>query len=99
MYHLLQHIEMANDVIGDHVNIAGTAQFRLTFDKNGHVICAKAVSGNGIAISHLLDSVSKWKFAPYRVHGIAKNACGTLILKFSIVEGQSAVEALNKEHN
>ena len=99
MFHLVQHVEMSNDRNGEHVNIAGTAQFHLTVDRNGRVTCAGRISGHPIASSLIIETVRKWRFTPHCVHGVAKATCGTLILKFSIVEGQSTVEAMENENH
>lgn len=88
---------MANNRMGEHVNIAGIARFQLTVNKDGHVICAKAIDGNPIAASLLLESVAKWRFTRCTVSGTSKNFRGSLTVKFSIVEGRSAVEAVDEQ--
>jgi len=93
MLQSVRHVEMDSDRMGDHVNIAGTAQFLLSLGKSGHVLCAQRLSGNPIATQLLMNSMAKWRFEPFREAGSARKVCGRLNFKFQIVEGISTVEA------
>jgi hypothetical protein len=86
------HIEMQPDRMGNHVNVRGVAVFELMVGKNGHILNAKAISGHPLAIPLLLESVDKWRFKPVIRDGVARQACGRLNVKFSIVENQPKVE-------
>jgi len=90
----VKHIEMASDRMGNHVNLEGIAVFRLTFSKDGRIVCAKAISGHPLALPLLIGAMNKWQFRPYRQDEIARQACGQLRLKFSVVENLSAVEVV-----
>jgi len=91
---LVEHIEMAPDLMGKLVNVQGIAVLELSFDKHGRVRCVKAISGHPIALSHLIESISqgKWRFKPYLRNGIAQTACGQLTVEFSFVENRPAVK-------
>ncbi len=86
------HIEMLPDRMGNHVNVRGVAVFELMVGKDGHVLNAKAISGHPLAIPRLLESVDKWRFKPLIRDGVARQTCGRLTVKFSIVENQPTVE-------
>lgn len=88
----VKHIEMQSDRMGKHVNFRGVAVFELMVGKNGRVLNAKAISGHPIAIHLLLGSVDKWRFKPLIRDGVARQTCGRLTAKFSIVENVSNVQ-------
>lgn len=90
----VKHIEMQPDRMGNHVNFRGVAVFELMVGKNGRVLNANAISGHPIAIHLLLGSVNKWRFKPLIEHGVARQTCGRLTVKFSIVENQPNVEVV-----
>jgi N-acyl-L-homoserine lactone synthetase len=92
MTEYVQHVEMEPDRIGFHTNASGIAVFEVVFDTDGRVLDAKAVSGHALAIPLLMASVPRWRFLPYLRNGVAQKACGTLRLKFSIVENVSDVQ-------
>jgi hypothetical protein len=86
------HIEMDADRMGNHVNLKGVAVFQVTFDENGGVVDARAISGNPLAIGHLIDAAKRWRFEPYVRDGIARKGCGRITLNFSMVEGVRSVQ-------
>ena len=88
----VEHIEMGEDLIGDHVNIKGIALMEVTVDDDGRVSCLKAVSGHALAITHLIEAGRRWKFKPYLKNGSAQRFCGRLRLNFSFVENKPSVE-------
>ncbi len=89
-----EHVEMENNVMGNHVNLAGIAAFGITYEKDGTPITGKVISGNPIAATHLLNSIPKWQFRPVSIKGKKKEACGRLSLRFKIVNGKSSVEVV-----
>ena len=94
MSDLVKHIEMRNDRMGNHVNLNGVAVFHLTVGKNGRIVNAKAISGHPLALPLLLRTMDKWQFKPLVRNETARQACGRLSAKFSIVEDLSAVEVV-----
>ena len=90
----VKHIEMQNDRMGSHVNVNGVAVFDLTVGKNGRIVNAKAISGHPLALPLLLRAMDKWQFKPLVRNETARQACGRLSLKFSIVENLSTVEVV-----
>ena len=88
----VKHIEMPPDRMGNHVNVRGVAVLELMVGKNGRVLNAKAISGHPVAIPRLLGSVDKWRFTPFVRDGAARQTCGRMTVKFSIVENQPKVE-------
>jgi len=90
----VKHIEMQNDRMGNHVNVNGVAVFEITIGKKGRIVNAKAVSGHPLALPLLLRAMDKWQFKPLVRNETARQACGRLSLKFSIVENLSTVEVV-----
>jgi hypothetical protein len=90
----VKHIEMQPDRMGNHVNVRGVAVLELMVGKNGRVLNAKAISGHPLAIPLLLGSVDKWLFTPVIRDRVARQTCGRLTVKFSIVENQPKVEVV-----
>lgn len=89
----IEHVEMAPDRMGNHVNLKGVAVLEVRFGRDGRVACAKAVSGHPIAISLLISAIERWRFHAYRRNATALEVCGRVRLKFSISEhNQPAVE-------
>ena len=80
------HVEMEPDRMGNHSNYSGVAVFQIGFDQKGRVTGATAISGQPLAISHLLAAVSKWRFKPVIVKGKEKKGCGKLSIKFAMRE-------------
>lgn len=97
MLKYLRHVEMEPDKMGNHTNVKGVAVFKVAFDQQGRVDCAEMLSGHPIAVSLLNASMRKWRFRRFLQNGSPTRACGRLILKYSIVEGQSSVEAVAHE--
>jgi len=87
----VRHIAMQPDLMGNHNNGGGIAVFEITFGEDGKVVNAKAISGHPLAIHLLIGAAPKWRFRPFVQHGAAKQACGRLTVKFSIVENQTSV--------
>jgi hypothetical protein len=83
---LATHVEMEPDRMGDHTNLKGTALFQVTFDEKGHLVSAKAVSGNPIAVHLLISAAKRWRFKPYMQDGVTRRACGWLEIKFTMIE-------------
>jgi hypothetical protein len=90
----VKHIEMENDLMGNHVNIDGIAAFQIVIGEDGHIVCAKAISGNPIAITLLMNAMNKWRLKPLVRNKLARRACGQLKLRFSIVENLSTVSVV-----
>jgi len=91
----VEHIEMGADVMGNHVNVKGIALMEVTIDKDGRVLCAQALSGHPLAITHLIEASRRWKFKPYLKNGSAQRFCGRLRLNFSFVENKPSVEVVD----
>lgn len=87
-----KHIEMLPDRMGNHVNVNGVAVFEVTFGKDGHVVNSKAISGHPIALPLLTGAMHKWRFEPIVRNETARQACGRLRIKFSIVQNLSKAE-------
>lgn len=89
----VEHVEMAPDRMGNHVNFKGVAVFEVRVSTDGRVACAKSVSGHAIAVSLLMARADHWRFHPYRLNTTAVEACGRLRLRFSVSEhNQPTVE-------
>ncbi len=87
----VRHIVMQPDLMGDHSNGSGIAVFAITFGKDGKVVNCKAISGHPLAIHFLIGAAPEWRFTPFVQHGAARQACGRLTVKFSIIENQTSV--------
>jgi hypothetical protein len=94
MSHQVKHIEMQPDRMGNHVNVNGIAVFELTVGKDGRIVNAKAISGHPLALPLLLGATDKWQFKPLVRNETARQACGRLSVKFSIVQNLSTVEVV-----
>ena len=90
----VKHIEMQSDKMGDHVNVKGVALFEVMVGKDGRIVNARAISGHPLALPLLIGAIDKWQFKPLVRNQIARQACGRLKLKFSIVQNLSAVEVV-----
>ena len=90
----VEHIEMGADVMGNHVNVKRIALMEVTIDNDGRVLCAQALSGHPLAITHLIEASRRWKFKPYLKNGSAQRFCGRLRLNFSFVENKPSVEVV-----
>jgi hypothetical protein len=90
----VQHIEMEPDVMGNHVNVNGIAVMEVAVEQDGRVRCIQALSGQPLAITHLIAASHKWKFKPYLKDGGAQRFCGRLRLEFSFVENRPSVEVV-----
>lgn len=86
----VRHIAMQPDLMGNHSNGSGIAVFEITFGKDGRVVNAEAISGHPLAIQLLIGAAPKWRFRPLVQHGAARQACGRLAVKFSIIENQTS---------
>jgi hypothetical protein len=91
------HIEMEPDRMGNHSNYEGVAVFQIGFDEKGRVTGAEAISGHPLGISHLMATVSKWRFRPVIVNGSRKRACGKLFIKFTMKENVPSAKVVNQE--
>ena len=60
--------------------------FELAVSKNGRIVNARALSGHPLALPLLFRAMDKWRFKPLVRNGTARQACGRLSVKFSIVE-------------
>ena len=80
--------------MGNHTNLRGIAVFEIVFSENGHVVKAEAISGHPLGLHLLLAALEKWQFKPYVQNGVAREACGRLKVKFSIVENVPFAEVL-----
>ena len=94
----VEHIEMAADVTGNHVNINGIALMEVTVDRDGQVLCVQTLSGHPLAITHLIGASRSWKFKPYLKNGSAQRFCGRLRVNFSFVENKPSVEVAIREN-
>jgi hypothetical protein len=90
------HVEMEPDRMGNHSNYRGVAVFQIGFDEEGHVTGASAISGHPLGISHLMATVSKWRFKPIIMKGVKKKACGKLSIKFAMIENVPTAEVLRQ---
>ncbi len=94
MSHQVKHIEMEPDRMGNHVNANGLAVFELTVGKDGRIANAKAISGHPLALPLLTGAMDKWQFKPLVRNETARQVCGRLKVRFSIVENLSKVEVV-----
>ena len=82
----VEHIEMAPDAMGNHVNFKGTVVFDVRISTDGRLAFAKSVSGHAIAVSLLMARADHWRFHPYLRDSTATEACGRLRIRFSVSE-------------
>lgn len=94
MGHQLKHLEMDSDKMGNHLKVSGVAVFELIVGKDGRIVNAKAISGHPLAIPLLLGAIDRWRFKPYVRNATARQVCGRLSVKFSIVQNLSKVEVV-----
>ncbi len=90
----VSRIEMEPDRMGNHTNLRGIAVFQVTFDENGRVVSARAISGHPLAIEFLVTAAERWRFKPYLQNGVARKVCGRLRVKFSMIENKPSAEVL-----
>lgn len=89
-------VQMEPDRMGNHSNYRGVAVFQVWFDEKGRVTRAEAISGHPLGISHLMATVSKWRFKPAVVNGVKKKGCGKLRVKFAMRENVPSAEVVRE---
>src|SRR6185503_221513 len=57
-------------------------QIEVVIDWEGRLRCARAVSGNPIAMASAVQSLSTWRFKPYRMRGRPATVIGFISLPF-----------------
>lgn len=71
--------------------VTGTVEFTATVAKDGSVTNLKVVSGNAALSPAAISAVSKWKFEPYRVDGVATTADVKIDVDFTMGGNNGAV--------
>jgi hypothetical protein len=89
-----QHVEMAADQMGHHVNLKGVAVVQVEIDETGRLVSAKGLSGNPLAINLLIGAVKAWRFESYLRDGIARKACGRVTIRYSVIENIPSAQVL-----
>lgn len=74
------------------LNLAGTVVMEMRFDASGKVACARAKSGNPIALSAAMEAVQKWTFKPVISSGVAKGGCGPITIKYRLRDQGSSTK-------
>jgi hypothetical protein len=95
MSHQVKHIEMEPDRMGNHVNVSGIAVFELTVGKDGRIVNAKAISGHPLAFPLLIGAMDKWRFRPLLRNNTARQVCGRLSVKFTMIPNLSKVAVVS----
>lgn len=95
MGHHLKYIEMAPDRMGNQVNVSGIAVFELTVGKDGRIVNAKAISGHPLAFPLLIGAMDKWRFRPLLRNKTARQMCGRLSVKFTMIPNLSKVAVVS----
>jgi hypothetical protein len=68
--------------------------FNVGTDKDGSVICIRAISGPPLIIPGAIESIRKWRFRPAMVHGQKQAIVGNLIVRVSGTESGFKTEVL-----
>ena len=63
-------------------HLRGKVTVEICIDQNGTVIEVRVIKGHPLAMASAIESVRRWTFMPYRIHGEAKCAVGRLTLKY-----------------
>jgi Gram-negative bacterial TonB protein C-terminal len=66
----------------DMLHISGTVVLAISVDMKGNVTCVQVVSGHPLIVGVAIDSVRRWKFAPYMSGLVKKSFCGRVALSF-----------------
>jgi hypothetical protein len=74
------------------LNLAGVVVLEIRFESSGAVECARAKSGNPIAVSAAMEAVRKWTFRPILLEGKPKSGCGLVTIKYRLRRGGSSTE-------
>ncbi len=82
--HLIQQTEAIYPPIARAARIQGDIAITLVIDENGQVTSEKVISGPAMLQQAALDSVMKWRFAPFKANGVATQATTTLTIPFHI---------------
>ncbi len=88
----VEHVEMAPFAHGVHLNEHGIALIETRVGSDGSVQCTSAIAGHPLAMAQLIGPSPGWHFKPYVADGVAREFCGRLRLKFSIVDDRSSLE-------
>jgi Gram-negative bacterial TonB protein C-terminal len=89
----VDHVEpLRPSGLGKDLNIAGTIVVEIRFGSDGKVACARARSGNPIAISAAMEAVPKWTFKPIVLKGATKSGCGRITIKYRLRDQGSSTE-------
>ncbi len=60
----------------------GFVKIELLIGADGSVQCSRAVGGNPLAYSQVLESVAKWRFKPFQQNGTRKAVLGRLSVRY-----------------
>ena len=69
------------------MNIVGVVKVEVVIDRDGVLRCARAVSGNPIAMVSAIQSLPAWRFRPYRMRGRPATVIGFILLPFHFLSG------------
>jgi outer membrane biosynthesis protein TonB len=83
---LLNHTEPISPLLGDKVHIQGKIVVAIAVDASGRVAYAEYISGHPMMIAGTIASVGGWQFRPFTVHGVKKDFCGRVALRFEASE-------------
>ena len=64
------------------MRITGDVVVKITIDKNGKIVSARAICGHPLKVSSAVSAVIKWKLQPYVVNGNAKRVSGIVTVHF-----------------
>ena len=81
----VDHIEpLQPSGLDKNLNITGILVVEVRFGTNGKVECARATSGNPIAIAAAMQALPKWTFKPLIVGGAPQPGCGQLSIRYHL---------------
>jgi hypothetical protein len=77
-----------------HMRMRGTLVLRVQFHPDGTVSCARAISGNPLAIAYAMKVVPKWTFRAVDLKHKKYGGCGLLKVRYDLSDSKrvTAVE-------
>ena len=70
------------------MRVMGDVVVKITIDKNGKIVSARAICGHPLKMSFAVSAVIKWKLQPYVVNGKAKKVSGIVTVHFPAEDGE-----------
>lgn len=95
--HLIQRVDPVYPGQAKRTFVTGTVVMTATVARDGSVTDVKVVSGNTILVPAAMSAVSKWKYEPARIDGVAVAAPATITMNFTMGSNGAATSSEGTE--